>query len=284
MGRDDHAADGAVITLHEAAERLGVHYMTAYKYVRSGRLPAVKEAGEWRVRLDDLDAFRSPEPAVRGDRRRARDGFEARLIAGDEAGAWSIVEATMASGADAEEILLRLVSPSLRSIGDRWAAGELSVADEHRASAVAQRIIARIGPRFTHRGRRRGEVLVGAVAGERHSIPCAILADVLRGARFEVVDLGADTPPASFAAAAVELPRLVGVAVSVTSEDNLASVAPTLAALRRAVPDVPVLVGGGAVRDAAHAAELGSSAYAADARQVADLFGGLLDGSVSLAG
>lgn len=284
MGRNDDAAGREVITLHEAAEQLGVHYMTAYKYVRSGRLPAFKEAGEWRVSLEDLAAFRSPEPVARGERRRARDGFEARLIAGDEGGAWSIVEATMSAGADAEEILLRLVSPSLRSIGERWAAGELSVADEHRASAVAQRIIARLGPRFPHRGRRRGEVLVGAVAGERHSIPCAILSDVLRGARFEVVDLGADTPAASFAAAAAELQRLVGVAVSVTSEDNLPAVAPTLAALQKAVPGVPVLVGGGAVRDAEHAAELGSVFYAADARQVADLFSGLLDGSVSLAG
>ena len=32
-----------LITLHEAAARLGVHYMTAYRYVRTGRLPAERD-------------------------------------------------------------------------------------------------------------------------------------------------------------------------------------------------------------------------------------------------
>jgi excisionase family DNA binding protein len=37
------------ISLREAAERLGVHYMTAYSYVRTGRLPAARDGVEWRV-------------------------------------------------------------------------------------------------------------------------------------------------------------------------------------------------------------------------------------------
>jgi excisionase family DNA binding protein len=37
------------ITLTEAAELLGVHYMTAYKYVRTGRLAATKVGGGWRI-------------------------------------------------------------------------------------------------------------------------------------------------------------------------------------------------------------------------------------------
>jgi len=45
------------ITLHEAAEMLDVHYMTAYRYVRLGLLPAHKAAGTWRVLLHDLRAF-----------------------------------------------------------------------------------------------------------------------------------------------------------------------------------------------------------------------------------
>jgi excisionase family DNA binding protein len=37
------------ITLREAAKRLNVHYMTAYRYVRTGRLTAHREGGQYQV-------------------------------------------------------------------------------------------------------------------------------------------------------------------------------------------------------------------------------------------
>ena len=43
---------GELIELREAAERLGVHYMTAYRHVRTGRLPAVQRGGRWYMDLD----------------------------------------------------------------------------------------------------------------------------------------------------------------------------------------------------------------------------------------
>ncbi len=46
-----------LITLNEAADRLGVHYMTAYRYVRTGRLHGVKDGTEWRVRASDVEAL-----------------------------------------------------------------------------------------------------------------------------------------------------------------------------------------------------------------------------------
>ena len=45
------------LTLHEAAALLGVHYMTAYRYVRLGLLPAAKSGGSWRVTAADLEQF-----------------------------------------------------------------------------------------------------------------------------------------------------------------------------------------------------------------------------------
>ena len=41
---------GELLTLTEVAERLGVHYMTAYRYLRTGRLDGTKHGTEWRVR------------------------------------------------------------------------------------------------------------------------------------------------------------------------------------------------------------------------------------------
>ena len=194
--------------------------MTVYRYVRTGRLPATRHGREWRVAYRDLDALRSPPdrtgrrpPATPSARRR----LEARMVAGDEPGAWRIIEDTLASGTDPASVHLRLLVPALASIGDRWAQGELRVGDEHRASAVAARIVARLGPRLQPRGPRRGTVVVGAVTGDRHALPTAIAADLLRGAGFDVVDLGADVPAESFVQAASEAHRLQAVVVSVAT-------------------------------------------------------------------
>ena len=204
--QNDHAdapvGSGDLIGLRAAAERLGVHYMTAYRYVRLGTLPATKVGGEWRVRLADLEAVAHREISVPGAGGlrwpRYRTQLEDRLLAGDERGAWSVVERALASGAPNRDIHLELISPVLRSIGERWAAGEVEIGQEHRASSVASRLVGRLGPSFARRGRKIGVVVIGAVAGDHHSIPVAILGDILRGEGFEVIELGADTPHQSF--------------------------------------------------------------------------------------
>ena len=221
---------------------------------------------------------RPSDPTPRGRRaapaaRAAR--LEARLVAGDEAGAWGVVDEALAAGTDPATVLTSVLAPAMRSIGERWAAGALTIADEHRASTVAARIVARLGPRFARPGRRRGTVVLGAPAGDRHALPSAILSDLLRGAGFDVVDLGADTPDQSFVDAAVEADRLVAVAVSVTAPDAVDGVPGTVRALRAAVPDAAVLVGGGAVPDGEAAHRLGSDAWAGTPEAVLDLFGSL---------
>ena len=45
-----------------------------------------------------------------------------------------------------EEVYLDLLTPALRSVGDRWESGEITVADEHVASAITLRLIGRLGP------------------------------------------------------------------------------------------------------------------------------------------
>ena len=80
------------VTLHEAAERLGVHYMTAYRYVRTGRLPAERDGAHWLVDPIELERLAAqPSPRHRGHARAGAPArLAARLVAGDEAGAWSI--------------------------------------------------------------------------------------------------------------------------------------------------------------------------------------------------
>lgn len=273
----------AELTLHEAAALLGVHYMTAYRYVRLGVLPAVKAGGSWRVSRADVDGLRaSADPAVataEHGRRRApwADRLEARLIAGDGRGAWGVVEAALAAGTDLDAVYLDVIAPAMQSIGARWAAGEIDVSVEHRATGIAFRLIGRLGPRFARRGRSRGVVVLGTPAGERHSLPVALLADLLRGEGWEVSDLGADLPTDSFVRAVTGIDDLVAVGVSVTTAECLPAAAELLAALREAVgEEVLVVVGGGAVHDLDHARALGAHGWAATARAFVTL---LTDGA-----
>ncbi len=195
------------VGLREASEVLGLHYMTVYRYVRTGRLAARREGGEWLVRRSDLEALaREPQaPVERG--RRGRPRHEARvgrlvttLLAGDEPGAWTVISEAVASGATASAISIELIGAAMQQIGERWERGAASVADEHRASVIAHQLIGRAGAHVSRRGRHRGRIVLGAPAGELHSLPSALLADVLRSEGFEVHDLGANVPTEDFVA------------------------------------------------------------------------------------
>ena len=206
-------------TLPEVAEKLGVHYMTAYRYVRTGRLPARRVAGTWQIDSADLENMKR---AGRGTRQRrvtgavpARGHLEARLIASDESGAWDVLEAALGSGMEPEDVLLEILAPTMRSIGTMWELGELTVADEHRASSVAIRLISRLGARFGRRGHKRGTVILAAPPGELHSVPVALVANMLRWRGFAVVELGADTPADALAQTAAIETDLVAVGIAV---------------------------------------------------------------------
>lgn len=258
------------VTIKDAAARLGLHYMTVYRYVRLGRLPAEREGSEWRVRMSDAEQLveqsaraprgrrGSPHPATH------RDRLYGRLVEGDEAGAWAVCEAALASGMEPAAIYLELISPNLSEVGRRWAAGELDVADEHRATAVVHRLIGRLGPRFNRPGLRVGAVVIGGAPGDRHHLPLAMLADLLRGAGYRVVDLGADIPSDSFARALTAADDIVAAGVSVCAAECLPGASATLAALRAARPDLPLLVGGAAVPDEETAWAMGADGFAVD--------------------
>lgn len=263
------------ITLHEAAERLGVHYMTAYRYVRLGQLPARKESGTWRVSVSDLEAFRGPatSPPGRGEAPWS-ERLRARMVAGDVAGAWGVVEAALTAGTEPARIYTEVLAPALTAIGEGWAEGELGIEDEHLATAVASRLVGRLGPRFARRGRPRGTVVVAMPPGERHGLGSAMLADVLRGAGFAVLDLGPDTPVASLEATLRRLPEVSAVCVSVAyaHPDTLSAAAEMVAVARSASgPATPVLVGGGAVQSAEEASALGADGWAPDPLGAVDL-------------
>lgn len=107
------------LTLHEVAEILDVHYMTAYRYVRLGILPAEREGRSWRIRRDDLDVFMTKdEPRTQRGEADWGDRFFNRVLAADEAGAWGVLEAAFSSGMTIPEAYPSLLSPTMRRIGE----------------------------------------------------------------------------------------------------------------------------------------------------------------------
>ncbi|MFZ8877021.1 MAG: cobalamin-dependent protein [Ilumatobacteraceae bacterium] len=271
------------LTLHEAAAELGVHYMTAYRYVRLGQLDAVKRSGTWRVSRAELDRFRAEpaeEPAERAPRGRVDWGqrMHSRLVAGDAGGAWSVIESALAAGSTPARVYTEVISPALVNIGERWAAGELDISVEHRATGIVQRIIGRLGPQFVRRGRSRGSVVIGAPSGERHGLVVSMLSDLVRAAGWEVSDIGADSPASSFVSAARET-RSAAVVVSVTLADSLESCRDTVLAIREAEPDMPVIVGGRGIASRAVAASVGADHHSAGLDDLLDLLDQVAAGS-----
>lgn len=261
-------------TLQEAADHLGVHYMTAYRYVRLGLLPAERVGRSWAVRSDDLAAFQAERES--GDAGLARppadwaSRLERRLLAGDRLGVLGVLEGALAAGTEPVELYLDVVAPAMAAVGDGWAAGRVEVSVEHRASVILTQSLAIIGARFARRGVSRGVVVFGAVAGERHALPVRLLSDVCRAAGYEVMDLGDDVPVDSFAAVVDGLERLVAVGVSTTMPAHADAVRETVTALRQ-VTDAPILVGGAGIVDGEQARALGADHYAPDARAVVDV-------------
>ena len=159
----------------------------------------------------------------------------------------------------------------MRLVGDGWAAGRLSVADEHRASAVMARLVGRLGPLHKRPGRTRGLIVLGVPANDFHGLATALVADVLRGRRFAVADLGASTPSESFIETISAARRLVAIGIAASTRVNNAGVAATIAAIKT-VTDAPILVGGVAIRDAAHARRLGADASTTSAVEAVEWF------------
>ena len=264
------------ISLHDVAEALHVHYMTAYRYVREGLLPAHKVGRSWCVSKSDLVQFQKGNGlcavAEDGKRKQAPWGerLEARLIEGDERGALEVFEAVLRAGHDLEYLYLSVLSPALIAIGYRWEQGELEIFVEHRASNIAMRLMSQVGSRFARRGVSKGTIIMGAPAGEEHALAIAMLADLVRSQGWDVHDLGGNMPAGSFAQAVQQSNDVVAVCVGVTVEGSIPAAKETISTVKSSCPSIPVYVGGAAIRGDDHVRVLGADHWAADVSSLID--------------
>jgi MerR family transcriptional regulator, light-induced transcriptional regulator len=188
------------LDLLAAAEQLGVHYQTAYRWVRSGELPAVRVRGRYQLDPADVAAFAARRDEPRKPRgRRPRHGFAPlaeqmfiHFVEGDERAARKTVSGLVDDGVRFTTVMQEVLVPALRHVGAEWHAGRLSIWVEHQASAMVERIIGNQHP--TPRGRRRGTAMVAALSGDLHVLPTSMAAAALREDNWHVHHLGADMP------------------------------------------------------------------------------------------
>lgn len=117
------------------------------------------------------------------------------LVAGDLHAAFAVVDAAAQAGLSPGELQGDLLAPAMDEVGRRWQCGEITVADEHLASAIATDVLVYLYPRvLTGPTGLRGRVLLATAEGERHTLGLRMTADLLDGVGFETIFLGGDVP------------------------------------------------------------------------------------------
>lgn len=187
--------------------------------------------------------------AVRASARLSRRYLDA-LRAADGPGAYRIAADALGGGMSVPELYQRVIAPAMHEIGELWEKGALSVADEHLATALTNRVLAAVRPPVRVEAGTGGPVadgkrsaLLAAVEGEQHSLGLRMAADILEDAGFRTIYLGADVPTdALLQAVEAFSPDLLVIAATMPSlVPQLEAVA---SAVRSSHPELELLIGG----------------------------------------
>lgn len=159
---------------------------------------------------------------------RVQQQYQAAVLDGSRRHALDAVDQAVAAGFDLRTIYLDVLQPTLREVGRLWQLNEITVADEHLATAITQMVMARLYSGFASSVAQGGPTLLGACAEtERHDIGLRMLCDLVEVEGWDAVYLGGSVPAESLVAM-VRQRRPDVVALS-------ASIAPHLPQLRSAI-------------------------------------------------
>lgn len=194
-----------------------------------------------------------------------RDRLWGALADRDEYAAAATVFAALEAGMTPEDVLLEVIAPVQHRVGAEWAANRISVAQEHAATAINDRVIAALAHHASSKvAAHGGRVVLACVDGEWHALPARLLAEVLRLRGWQVDFLGAQVPTPHLIAHVHEHgPDVVALSCSIPT--RLPNAHAAIVACQSA--GFPVLAGGAAFgRDGRFARQLGADAWAPDAR------------------
>lgn len=201
-----------VLSTRQVATLLGVGEATVKRWADAGEIDCFRTPGGHRkFRLRDVTSFVSnrryeasgplPGGVPSGADEMgpgAIEHFETASMRGDAPALVAQLAALRLRGHALAELFDEVAAPALHRIGEKWAKGRISVADEHVAAQSVLDAIARAQPLAEPPGEpvrpERGVAIVAAVAGEAHDIAARMSACLLRAQGFEVLAPLAQTP------------------------------------------------------------------------------------------
>jgi len=197
-------------------------------------------------------------------------GLVADLLSGNPAAARARMSAALEEGGDPRRLREGPLLSALHELGRLWHVGEVGVAEEHFATGELRRMLARTTELASPAESNGFTVLVAGVSGDAHDLGVQLVAGSFALEGWRSLDLGADVPAADLALASQRFEADL-VVLSATLEDQRATVARTVSAIRGVLPDLPILVGGGGFdADPASWEATGASGYTPSASEATE--------------
>ncbi len=184
-----------------------------------------------------------------------------------------MVEEALSAGVAPTTIQVGVIMAGMGRIGELWEQGKITVADEHAATGLSYRALLPLQePLQIAPPRSRERVVLAAVEGQTHVLGLRMVADVLEGAGFEVLYLGANVPCGALRAFVAEhMPALIGL--TSTQARDVPHLAQEIVAIHEVNPAGRIMLGGNGVPPEWHDAPY---PWVPDAAVVLDRVEGLL--------
>jgi 5-methyltetrahydrofolate--homocysteine methyltransferase len=193
------------------------------------------------------------------------------VIDGDGEGTIRVTRQLIDSGAGAREILDGGLLPAMDIVGQRMRSGESFIPEVLLSARTMQGALDILKPLLAEGDTgNTGTAVIGTVEGDLHDIGKNLVAMMLEGAGFAVVNLGTGVTVAQFIAAVKEhKPQIVGMSALLTT--TVGRMPEVIAALKAdgLRDSVKVMVGGAPVTQA-YADEIGADGYGANAAMAVD--------------
>jgi 5-methyltetrahydrofolate--homocysteine methyltransferase len=197
------------------------------------------------------------------------------LMAGKKAEVESLVEQAIASGMSARQILNEGLIVGMERLGVLFKNNEVFIPEVLVAARAMNAGLTKLEPQLIkEKVEPKGLVLIGTVKGDLHDIGKNLVAMMLKGAGYKIIDLGTDVGPERFAAAAKEHGAQV-VALSALLTTTMVQMKGIIQALQAAGVSAPVIVGGAPLTQE-YASQIGARGYAPDAASAVDIVNKLL--------
>jgi 5-methyltetrahydrofolate--homocysteine methyltransferase len=197
------------------------------------------------------------------------------LIAGKKGDVESLVDQALAAGMPAGTILNEGLIPGMERLGVQFKNNEVFIPEVLVAARAMNAGMSKLEPHLAKAGiKPRGIVVIGTVKGDLHDIGKNLVAMMLRGNGYKIVDLGVDVPAEKYLEAAKTSGASV-IALSALLTTTMVQMKAVIEAVEKAGLGVPVVVGGAPVtRD--YADQIRARGYAPDAASAVEEIGRLI--------